>query len=225
MCCIWSLSGLGRLENKKKYDYNLVHVGKISFYSAFFVFISKLYFIRTQASQKLYAHLKEKMTKKWEKGDKKGRNLPVKPGKIYTHVWREKWQKSGNLLVHPYLLNNEKLVLTFVGKNVEKMRRKVEISKSMKHWEKKQKESGNLYVRLWKNGKKWKKGLIYTNTCKTRGKNGKKVEIYTHTCEAMEKLYAGLGEKKGKKKWKKGKKTWKFMSTPPKNGKKKPFHY
>ena len=26
------------------------------------------------------------------------------------------------------------------------------------------------------------------------------MEIYTHTCEAMEKLYAGLGEKKRKKK-------------------------
>ena len=97
------------------------------------------------------------MTKKWEKGDKKGRNLPVKRWKIYTYVWREKWPKSGNLLVHPYLLNNEKLILTFVGKNVEKKGRKVEISKSMKRWEKKNR----------------KKVEIYTYACEKMGKNGK----------------------------------------------------
>ena len=159
MGCLWSLSGLSRLENKKKYDYNLVHFGKISFCSAFFVFKSKPYFIRRQASQKLYAHLKEK-NDSGKKVKKKGRNLPVKRWKIYTHVSREKWQKSGNLLVPPYLLNNEKLILTFVGKNAEKKGRKVEISKSMKRWEKKTERKWKFIRTLVK---KWEKMEKRTN--------------------------------------------------------------
>ena len=40
--------------------------------------------------------------------------------------------KKWKFISTPVPANNEKLILTFVGKNVEKKGRKVEISKSMK---------------------------------------------------------------------------------------------
>lgn len=56
----------------------------------------------TKKVENLYARLEGKMTKKWK------------------------------FISAPVPANNEKLILTFVGKNVEKKGRKVEISKSMK---------------------------------------------------------------------------------------------
>lgn len=64
------------------------------------------------------------MTKKWGKGDKKGRK--------FIRTFGGKNDQKVEIYSTPVPANNEKLILTFVGKNVEKKGRKVEISKSMK---------------------------------------------------------------------------------------------
>ena len=174
-----------------------MHAGKVWFGSPFFVFKSKPYFIRRQASLKLYARLEKKLTTKVEiykftceamenlcarfEGEmrKKGetsRDLCVcKTMKnLYANLEEKKVEKRREKCKFVHLWNYGIFIRAFREKKKWKYRKKVEICTFVKQWGKKRKERVNLNAHLWNNGKKGK------------------MKIYTHTSEAMEILYVRL---------------------------------